>query len=53
VEFRVIVIGHKQKPLSDKMQAFLRLVESCSVLSAFHAISLFIYFNPLALELDI
>jgi hypothetical protein len=40
VEFKVIVIGHKQKPNSDKMQVFYRLAESCSVLSAFHAMSL-------------
>jgi len=42
VEFKVIVIGHKHKPNSDKMQVFYRLAESCSVLSAFHATSLFL-----------
>jgi hypothetical protein len=39
VEFKIIVIEHKRKPNSDKMQVFYRLAESCSVLSAFHATS--------------
>ena len=42
VELKVIVIGHKYKPNSDKMQVFCRLAESCSVLSAFHTMSLFL-----------
>jgi hypothetical protein len=37
-EFKIIVIGHKHKPNSDKMKVFYWLADGC----AFHATSLFL-----------